>query len=399
MSTRIYLDHAATTPVDPRVLDAMLPWYHDGWGNPSGIYREAQTARHGLDEARSDVAAVLECSPREIVFTAGGTEADNYALRGVASARRHAGRHVVGCVIEHHAILHTLEAMEQEGFEVTLIPVDAEGFVDPAAVQAAVRADTTLVTIMAANNEVGTLEPIAEIARGVKERNPKTLVHTDAVQAAGAIDIRPDTLGVDLLSLTAHKVYGPKGVGALYLRNRTPFAPQLLGGSQERERRAGTENVAGAVGLAKALTLAYAEFGARNQTFRSLRDGLWREIRERIDRVVLTGARDFARRLPNNLSLCFQNVEGESVLLQLDMEGIAASSGSACSTGANEPSHVLTAMGIDADLAHSALRLSVGTDNDAAQIERVTTVLPGVIERLRALAPDTPPPGAPAPVG
>ena len=195
MSARIYLDHAATTPVDPRVIDAMLPWYRDGWGNPSGIYREAQTARHGLDEARSDVAAVLECSPREIVFTAGGTEADNYALRGVASARRDAGRHVVGCVIEHHAILHTLEAMEQEGFEVTLIPVDAEGFVDPAAVQAAVRADTTLVTIMAANNEVGTLEPIAEIARAVKERNPKTLVHTDAVQAAGAIDIRPDALG------------------------------------------------------------------------------------------------------------------------------------------------------------------------------------------------------------
>lgn len=387
MPDRIYLDHAATTPPDPRVIEAMLPYYGERWGNPSGIYREAQAARKGLDAARDGVAATLECHPDEIIFTSGGTEADNHALRGVVAARRHAGRHIVSTPIEHHAVLHTLEALEAEGCEVSLVPVDAQGFVDPAAVQAAVRDDTVLVSVMSANNEVGTIEPIAAIAQAVKERNPKTLVHTDAVQAAGAIDIRPDALGVDLMSITAHKIYGPKGSGALYVRKRTPFAPQIVGGSQERERRAGTENVAGAVALATALRLAYDEFEARNASLRTLRDRLWQEIREGVDRVRLNGPDDFRRRLPNNLSLCYEGVEGESILLQLDMEGVAASSGSACSTGANEPSHVLTAMGVDPDLAHSALRLTVGVGNDLEQMERVGRLLPEIIARLRALAP------------
>ncbi len=389
MNHRIYLDHAATTPLDPRVLDAMLPVYREAWGNPSGIYREAQQARKALDDARARLAAHLECAPSEILFTSGGTESDNLALRGVAHARAQAGKHLVSCAIEHHAVLHTLEALEAEGFAVTLVPVDAEGFVDPAAVQAAVREDTTLVSIMAANNEVGAIQPLREIARAVKERNPRTAVHTDAVQAAGVLDLRPDTLGVDLLTLTAHKIYGPKGIGALYVRRRVRLVPQLLGGSQEEERRAGTENVAGAVGLATALDLAMREQAPRNALAASLRDHLWREIRARVPEATLNGPRDFspARRLPNNLNLCLGQVEGESVLLQLDLAGIAASSGSACTTGSTEPSHVLLALGVDRDRAHSALRLTVGKDNTREEMDRVAAVLPEIVARLQALAP------------
>ena len=385
MSERVYLDHAATTPVDARVIAAMLPILREGWGNPSGIYREAQRARQALDEARDVVAGRLGCTPGEIVFTSGGTEADNAAIRGVAAAAT--GRHMITSAIEHHAVLEPLEALEREGWEVTILPVDGEGFVDPAAAADAVRDDTALVTIMTANNEVGTVQPIAAIAAAVKARNPRTLVHTDAVQAAGAIDIRPDVLGVDLLSLTAHKIYGPKGTGALYVRHRTPFAPLIIGGGQEGERRAGTENVAGAVALATALDLAHTEMASRNAHVGGLRDRLWRHLREGVEHVSLNGPRDMARRLPNNLSVCFAGVEGESILLHLDMEGVAASSGSACTTGSSEPSHVLTAMGVDSDLAHSALRLTLGQGTTQAQVDRVGRVLPEAIERLRALSP------------
>ena len=387
MAKRIYLDHAATTAVDARVVEAMLPYFQEWWGNPSSIYLEAQAARKGLDGARERVAELLACRPGEILFTSGGTESDNAAIRGVAAARAHAGRHIVSSTIEHHAVLHTLEALATEGYEVSLVPVDGEGFVDPAAVQEAVRADTILVSVIAANNEVGTVEPIAEIARAVKEKNGKTLIHTDAVQAAGALELRPDVLGVDLLSLTAHKFYGPKGVGLLYVRRQTPFQPFIVGGSQEDDRRAGTENVAGAVGLATALALALGDFEGRNERVRLLRDQLWREMRERVPDVVLNGPADFRRRLANNLNVCFAGVEGESILLQLDMEGVAASSGSACTTGSTEASHVLLAMGVDEDLARSAVRLTLGTENDEEQIARVGQVLPEVIERLRALSP------------
>ena len=384
---RHYFDHAATTPLDPRVFDAMAPVLRDGWGNPGGIHQEAQRARALLDDARETIADLLECRPREIIFTSGGTESDNLAIRGAAKAREHAGRHVVTCAIEHHAVLHPVEQLEREGWEATILPVDREGFVDPAQVRDAVRDDTTVVSIMAANNEIGTLEPIAEIARAVKERNPKTIVHTDAVQAAGAIDIRPDALGVDLLSLTAHKIYGPKGAGLLYHRRRTPLDPQTLGGGQEEDRRAGTESVAQAVGLAAALRLAEDERRARSARAADLRNALWRELQERIHPIQLNGPADWTRRLPNNLHLCFPGIEGESILLSLDLEGIAASSGSACTTGSTEPSHVLTALGIDPDTAHSALRLTLGQSTTEESVQQVARALPQITQRLAALSP------------
>ena len=384
---RHYFDHAATTPLDPRVFDAMAPALRDGWGNPGGIHQEAQRARALLDDARERIADVLECQPREIILTSGGTEADNLAIRGAAKAREHAGRHIITCAIEHHAVLHPFEQLEREGWETTILPVDREGFVDPAQVRDAVRDDTALVSVMAANNEIGTLEPVAEIARAVKERNPRTIVHTDAVQAAGAIDIRPDILGVDLLSLTAHKIYGPKGAGLLYQRRRTPLDPQILGGGQEEERRAGTESVAQAVGLATALQLAEQERQARTQHAADLRDQLWRELRERIHPIQLNGPADWSKRLPNNLHLCFPGIEGESILLSLDLEGIAASSGSACTTGSTDPSHVLSALGIDPDTAHSALRLTLGQSTTAESVDRVAETLPQITQRLAALSP------------
>ena len=384
---RHYFDHAATTPLDPRVFDAMAPVLRDGWGNPGGIHQEAQRARALLDDARETIADLLECQPREIIFTSGGTESDNLAIRGAAKAREHAGHHVVTCAIEHHAVLHPVEQLEREGWEATILPVDREGFVDPAQVQDAVRDDTTVVSVMAANNEIGTLEPIAEIARAVKERNPKTIVHTDAVQAAGAIDIRPDALGVDLLSLTAHKIYGPKGAGLLYHRRRTPLDPQTLGGGQEEERRAGTESVAQAVGLAAALRLAEDERQSRSARAADLRNALWRELQERIHPIQLNGPADWTRRLPNNLHLCFPGIEGESILLSLDLEGIAASSGSACTTGSTDPSHVLTALGVDPDTAHSALRLTLGQATTEESVDRVAETLPQITQRLAALSP------------
>lgn len=385
---RIYLDHAATTPPDPRVLEAMWPAYTKSWGNPSSIYLEGQEAHHLLDDARRTCARLLGASPREIVFTSGGTESDNAAIRGAAFEQRARGHgdHLVTTRIEHHAVLHAVEQLEREGFRATYLPVDGEGVVDLAALEAAVTPQTTVVSVMAANNEVGTVQPIAEVARIARARNPHVVVHTDAVQAAGALEITPAALGIDLLSLAAHKLYGPKGVGLLYIKNRTPWRSMLVGGSQEKERRAGTENVAGAVGLARAMELAWEEREQRNRRVAALRDRLLFGLPERIPDTVITGPADPARRLPNSFSCCFRNVEGESVLLALDMADIAASSGSACTTGALEPSHVLTAMGIDRDLAHASLRLTLGLDNSEAEVEHVLAVLPGIVSRLRSLA-------------
>ena len=384
---RAYFDHAATTPLDPRVLEAMVPALQHGWGNPSGIYREAQYAAGLLDRARDDIAGVLECSPSEVVLTSGGTESDNLAIRGAALARQQAGRHLITQATEHHAVLHTMEQLEHEGFELTVLGVDGEGFVDPDEVASSMRDDTTVVSIMLANNEIGALQPLAEISRAVKERNRRTIVHTDAVQAAGAVDIRPDVLGVDLMSLTAHKIYGPKGAGALYVKRRTPLQPLQLGGGQEEERRAGTESVAQAVGLAKALSLAEEERAARTGHASELRNRLWRELNERVHPLRLNGPSDWSRRLANNLNVSFPGVEGESILLQLDLEGFAASSGSACSTGSTEPSHVLSAIGLDSDTAHSTLRLSLGQSNNEEQIDRIARTIEEITARLRALSP------------
>jgi cysteine desulfurase len=384
---RIYFDHAATTPLDERVLAAMLPYYRTVWGNPSSIYAEGREARKVLDGARREVAGVLGARPNDIVFTSGGSESDNLAIRGAAFGSLRRGRHIITSAIEHHAVLHTVEQLTQEGFEATYLPVDAEGFVDPAELQRALRPDTTVVSIMYANNEVGTVEPIAELVRVVKEYDRHIVFHTDAVQAAGALDLNVERLGVDMLSLTAHKIYGPKGAGALYVRPRTPFVGQILGGSQERNRRAGTEDLPGAIGLATALRIAEAERGARNTHAGELRDQLWTELSRRLSGLSLTGPQDFTRRLANNLSFCVDGVEGESVLIQMDLNGISASSGSACTTGSLEPSHVLTALGLTPEVARGSLRLSLGKDNTRADVEYVVERLPGIVEKLRRLAP------------
>jgi cysteine desulfurase len=387
MAGRIYLDHAATTPTDPRVVEAMLPYLTDIWGNASSIYYEAREARKGLDGARRAVAQVLGARPQEIIFTSGGSEADNLALRGVAYGARRRGNHIITTAIEHHAVLHAAERLEQEGFRVTYLPVDREGFVDLEALEQALDDETTLVSVMYANNEVGTIEPIEDVVRIVKARDPRIAVHTDAVQAAGYLDLNVDRLGVDLLTLAGHKIYGPKGVGVLCARTRTPLVPQLLGGSQEKGRRAGTENVAGAIGMAAALQLAESERAARSEHVRPLRDKLLAELPRRIPGLHVTGPREPARRLPNSFSCCFERVEGEAVLLQLDLNGISASSGSACTTASLEPSHVLLAMKVPHELARGSLRITLGTGNTMAEIDRFLEVLPDAVERLRGLAP------------
>ena len=387
MSERIYLDHAATTPLDSRVLEAMLPYLREHWGNPSSLYAEAREARKGLEAARRTVVELVGCQPQEVIFTSGGSESDSLAVRGAAYAGRRRGNHIVTSAIEHHAVLHTVQQLEKEGFRATYLPVDGQGFVNLAALAEAVTPETVLVSIMYANNEVGTVEPIAEAARIVKERHRHCVFHTDAVQAVGMLDIDVGRLGVNMLSIAGHKVYGPKGVGALYVRARTPLQPQILGGSQERNRRAGTENVAGAVGLAKAMELACGEMASRTAHYRALRDRLLAEVPARVPFTHVTGALDPERRLANSFSCCFQLVEGEAVLMALDLAGIAASSGSACTSGSLEPSHVLTAMGISEELARGSLRVTLGKDNTLAEVDRFLEVLPEIIARLRELSP------------
>ena len=385
---RVYVDHAATTPTDPRVVEAMLPFLTDLWGNPSSIYFEAREARKGLDVAHRTVAEVLGCRPQEVIFTSGGTESDNLALRGVAYAARKRGNHIITTAVEHHAVLHTAERLEQEGFRVTLLPVDREGFVDLQALERALDDDTTLVSVMYANNEVGTVEPVADVARIVKSRDPHIAVHTDAVQAAGCLDLNVDRLGVDLLSLAGHKIYGPKGAGVLYVRSRTPFLAQQLGGTQEKNRRAGTENVAGAAGMAAALRLAGQERPARIDHLRPLRDRLLQELPRLVPGTHVSGPVDLDRRLPGSVSCCFERVEGEAILLQLDLNGVSASSGSACTTASLEPSHVLLAMRVPHDLARGSLRITLGKGNTVEDVDRLLDVLPRAVQKLRSLAPN-----------
>lgn len=384
MARFIYLDHAATTPVHPEVVEAMLPFFTEKYGNPSSIYSAAREARKALDRARSGIAEILGCDPSEIIFTSGGTESDNLALKGVAFANRHKGNHIITTQVEHHAILHTAEYLEKRfGFQVTYLPVDRYGTVDLVALEKAITADTILISVMYANNEVGTIQPISEISRLARDRG--ITFHTDAVQAGGSLDLNVDKLGVDMLSLSAHKFYGPKGIGLAYVRKGTNFWPQQQGGGQERGRRAGTENTAYIIGLATALKLAYEGLESNNAHAARLRDRLIEGISGRVPEAYLTGHP--THRLPNNASFVFDYVEGESILLGLDLQGIGASSGSACSSGALEPSHVLKAMGIPADRAHGSLRLTTGLDNTEEDIDHVLEVLPGIVERLRAMSP------------
>lgn len=382
----IYLDHAATTPVDPRVVEAMLPYWTEQYGNPSSIYSLGRAAARALENARETVAGILHCEPREVIFTSCGTESDNLAIRGVAFARRAAGKgnHIITSSIEHHAVGHTVEQLVKHfGFEATFLPVDRYGVVDPDEVRKAIRKDTVLISIMYANNEIGTIEPIAEI--GAIAREHGIPFHTDAVQAGGALSLDVNALNVDLLSLSAHKFYGPKGVGVLYARRGVSFWPMQTGGGQERNRRAGTENVPYIVGLATALRLAYEELEEHNARLVRLRDRLIQGVLQSIPDSQLTGHP--TNRLPNSASFVFRGIEGESILLNLDMEGICASSGSACTSASLEPSHVLLALGLPHEVAHGSLRLTLGRSNTEEQVDRVLEVLPGIVQKLRAMSP------------
>jgi cysteine desulfurase len=385
----VYMDHAATTAVHPRVLEAMLPYFSQTYGNPSSIYYIAQEARKAVDEARASVSNVLGCKPGEVIFTSGGTESDNTALKGAAFALQKEGNHIITSAIEHHAVLHTCHYLEEFGFKVTYLPVDRFGLVSADDLEKAITDKTILVSIMLANNEIGTIEPVAEFARLVKDKakQRKIVFHTDAVQGAGALDIDVNKLGVDMLSLSAHKFQGPKGVGVLFIRKGTPFMPQQTGGAQENNRRAGTENVSGIVGTSVALKMVADNRESNSRYCQGLRDHLREGIMSRIGEVRLNGHP--AQRLPNNLSLSFQYVEGESILLHLDLLGIAASSGSACTTGSNDPSHVLVATRLPEELAHGSLRFTVGIDNTEEDVDYVLSVLPGIVQKLREMSPLT----------
>jgi len=379
----IYFDHAATTPPRPEVTEAMLPYYREHWGNPSSLHRSGREAAEAMERAREQVAALLGALPEEIVFTGSGTEADNQALVGISIAREKKGDHIITSAIEHHAVLHTAQFLEQRGLRVTYLPVDATGLVDPDEVRRAITDRTILVSVMHANNEIGTLEPIAEIGAICRER--EVVFHTDAVQTAGHVPINVREMNVDLLSLSAHKLYGPKGVGALFVRKGVRIAPLLHGGGHERGRRSSTENVPGIVGLGEAARLAAQEMERQTDHDCDLRDRLIEGVLESVPDTILTGHP--TRRLPNNASFCIRYVEGESMLLSLDGEGIAVSSGSACTSGSLEASHVLLAIGLPHDVAHGSLRLSVGRMNDREQVARFLDVFPPIVARLRAMSP------------
>jgi cysteine desulfurase len=389
MDDTIYLDHAATTPLDPDVLGTMLPYFTERYGNPSSIYQLGQEARAAIDQARAACARVLGCEPSEIIFTSGATESDNHALRGVAwgasLALRNNGAlpHIVTTAIEHHAVLHTANSLQREGFSATYVAPDSRGIVDPEAIAAAVRPETCLISVMYANNESGAIQPIQEIAEVARDRGIP--LHTDAVQAAGTLSVNVDALGVDLLSLSAHKFYGPKGVGLLYVRRGTTIDFQQKGGGQEQGRRGGTENVPGIVGLGMALERADAWRDAYADHCARLRDRLADGLFAAIPEAMLNGPSDLRLRLPNNLNVTIPGIQGETLLLSLDVLGVAASAGSACTTGNTEPSHVLRAMGLSDDGCRSALRFTVGRSNTEQQIDDAIDALVGSVDRARSL--------------
>ena len=383
MLKTIYLDNAATTKLNPKVLEEMIPYLSDLYGNASSIYSLGRESRKALDLARDRVAEALNTNTSEIFFTSGGTEADNWAIEGVAFANEKKGKHIITTNIEHHAVLHTCQNLEKYGFEVTYLPVKENGIIDIKDFKNALRNDTTLVSVMFANNEIGTIQPIKEIGEITRERG--IYFHTDAVQAVGNIPIDVQDLKIDLLSLSGHKFNGPKGVGVLYIKRGVNISPIIHGGGQERNKRAGTENVAGIVGIGKAIQIATNDIEKKNKELTELRDMTIKGLMERVPDTILNG--DSKKRLPGNVNVCFKHIEGESILLMLDMKGICASSGSACTSGSLDPSHVLLAIGLPHEIAHGSLRLTFSIENSKKDVEYLLETIPPIIERLRQMSP------------
>ncbi|MDD4689042.1 MAG: cysteine desulfurase NifS [Eubacteriales bacterium] len=380
---RIYVDNAATTPVRKEVVDKMLPYYTEFYGNPSAVYAEGQQTKKALDEARETIAGILNCQPKEIFFTGSGTEADNWAIIGAAYANKAKGNHIITSAIEHHAVLHACDYLEKRGFEVTKLPVDEYGIVNPEDLKNALKDNTVLITIMTANNEIGTIQPIKELCAIAKEKG--ILFHTDAVQATGHIKLDIKDLNVDMLSISGHKFNAPKGVGVLYIKTGTRVHNYMHGGGQERNRRAGTENVAGVIGMAEALRLADIELEEKNKYLTNLRDYFIDTVSKKIPYCRLNGHR--TNRLPGNINFSFQYIEGESLLLMLDIKGISASSGSACTSGALDPSHVLLAIGLPHEIAHGSLRISIDSQNTKEEMDYIIDSLVTIVQRLRDMSP------------
>lgn len=383
MTKRIYADNAATTKVAPEVVDAMLPYFTETYGNPSSIYNEGRTARVAVEKAREQVANAIGASPKEIYFTGSGSEADNWALRSTARALSKKGNHIITSAVEHHAVLHTCQDLEKQGFEVTYLPVDKYGMVSPDDVKAAIKGTTIMISIMFANNEIGTIMPIAEIGKIAKEAG--VVFHTDAVQAVGNVEIDVKAMNIDMLSLTAHKFHGPKGCGALYVRQGVKLMSFITGGAQERMRRAGTENVPGIVGLGKAIELATANIKEKQEKLTALRDRYIKKVLETVPYSRLNGHP--TERLAGNANISFEYIEGEGLLLSLDMKGIAASSGSACTSGSLDPSHVLLAIGLKHEQAHGSLRTSFGEDTTVEDIDYMVDAIAEIVARLRSMSP------------
>jgi cysteine desulfurase len=379
----VYLDHNATTPVHPEVLEAMLPYFTEKFGNASSIHASGREAKEAVEDARSRVAELLSCKASEIYFTSGGTESDNFAVKGVAFANRAKGKHVITSPIEHHAVSRSCEFLEKEGFSVTYMPVDSEGLVDPDELRRALHTDTILVSIMHANNETGVIQDLKGLIRAARESG--AYFHTDAVQSTGKIPYEISDLGCDLLSISAHKLYGPKGVGLLYIKSGVKIQPWNQGGGHEKGRRAGTENVAGVIGLAKALEVARRDMDSETVKLRAMTTRFYERVKEAIPDVHVNGS--LTRRVPNTLNLSFKGVEGEAMILSLDMKGISVSSGSACTSGATEPSHVLLAMGVPGELAHGSLRFSFGRSNKDEDVDYVVDILAKEVRRLRDISP------------
>lgn len=380
---KVYLDHSATTPVHPEVLEAMLPYYKEKFGNPSSIHEYGRVAKTALEEAREKVAKLFNCSPYEIYFTSGGTESDNLAIKGVAFANKKKGKHIITSSVEHHAVLESCKFLKKEGYEITYLPVDQYGFVDPDDLRKNIKDDTILVSIMHVNNETGTIQPIEELVRIAKEKG--VYFHTDAVQSAGKIPIDVGKLPVDLASISGHKIYGPKGVGAIYIRKGTRIIPLSHGGHHERSRRAGTENIPGIVGLGKATEMVLKDMDKHNKHLKNLTETFFKKLKETVKDIQLNGHPE--KRIPSTLNISFKGVEGESIILSLDMKGVAVASGSACTSGSLEPSHVLSAMRIEPAVAQSSIRFSFGRENTIDDVDYTLSVLPEIIERLRSMSP------------